>query len=98
MVGQLAGGVAHDFNTCSHGVSTATARHVADGADERDPTRRELEAIREAGERAAQLTPSACAVQPQSGVRRPREVDVNDLVQRVGVMLRRLISEIASCG
>jgi CheY-like chemotaxis protein len=57
-----------------------------------DPSWEELAAIRDAGERAAQLTRQLLLFS-RKAVFEPRELDVNDLVQRVGVMLRRLIGE-----
>jgi two-component system cell cycle sensor histidine kinase/response regulator CckA len=60
--------------------------------DDADPRRHELASIRDAGERAAQLTRQLLLFS-RKAVFEPSEIDVNDLVRRVGVMLRRLIAE-----
>jgi two-component system, cell cycle sensor histidine kinase and response regulator CckA len=90
-IGQLAGGVAHDFNNLLTVINGYSDMLLMD-RDETASSRHELAAIRDAGERAAQLTRQLLLFS-RKAVFEPRELDVNDLVQRVGVMLRRLISE-----
>ena len=53
-VGRLASGIAHDFNnliTAINGTADLASLHL----EESDPLRRDLERIRETGERAASL-------------------------------------------
>jgi len=91
-VGQLAGGIAHDFNNlltailgytdlASHGV-----RH-----DQRDLAA-DLEEIRRAGERAVTLTRQLLAFSRKQVLER-QIVNLNDVVQELERMLRRLIGE-----
>jgi PAS domain S-box-containing protein len=90
-VGRLAGGVAHDFNnllTIINGHSelllseTAVEPHVA-GA---------LQAIHDAGQRAAGLTRQLLAFSRQS-VFEPRRIDVNDLLRESAVLIRNLMHD-----
>src|SRR5947208_3267197 len=90
-VGRLAGGVAHDFNN----VLTAIFAH-ADLLTEEfpagSPARQDLEEIRRAATRASALTRQLLAFSRQQ-VLAPVVLSVNDLVDDVGKMLRRLVGE-----
>ncbi|OGG56641.1 MAG: hypothetical protein A3F84_08440 [Candidatus Handelsmanbacteria bacterium RIFCSPLOWO2_12_FULL_64_10] len=90
-VGRLAGGIAHDFNNLLQvimGFSEFLLTRLAPG----DPSRREVEEIYKAGERAASLTRQLLAFGRRQ-VLRPKALDLNALVSDMGRMLRRLISE-----
>jgi signal transduction histidine kinase/DNA-binding LacI/PurR family transcriptional regulator len=90
-IGRLAGGVAHDFNnllTVINGNSDSLLRGLAAGASGRP----ELEDIRYAGERAANLTNQLLAFTRQQ-VLHPGRLDLNEAVRNIQTMLRRLIGE-----
>ena len=90
-VGRLAGGIAHDFNnmlTAINGYSSLTLRRLS--AD--DPLRHNIEEIKKAGERSASLTNQLLAFSRQQ-VLKPRILDVNQTVNDVSFMLKRLIGE-----
>src|SRR5258708_1740535 len=55
-VGRLAGGVSHDFNNVLSVILSYTTLILSD-LNDNDPLRADLEEIRQAGERAADLTP-----------------------------------------
>jgi two-component system, cell cycle sensor histidine kinase and response regulator CckA len=90
-VGLLAGGIAHDFNnllTVINGYSELLADNLAPGDYGREP----LLAIRDAGERAAALTSQLLAFSRKAIVE-PKILDLHDVVESVGRLLRRLIGE-----
>jgi two-component system cell cycle sensor histidine kinase/response regulator CckA len=90
-VGQLAGGIAHDFNnllTAILGSAQLALREV----DRSHPVREDLEEIRRAGLRAADLTRQLLAYSRRQVVA-PRVIDVNENVRALDSMLRRLIRE-----
>jgi two-component system, cell cycle sensor histidine kinase and response regulator CckA len=89
-VGRLAGGIAHDFNNL-----LVTINGLADllCTECSDPhIRRDLGAIRSAGERAAQLTGQLLAFSRRQ-VLQPQLVSMYEIVREVGGMLRRVIGE-----
>jgi two-component system, cell cycle sensor histidine kinase and response regulator CckA len=90
-VGQLAGGVAHDFNNLIQVILGNTDLSLA--ANTSEAQRREsLGEIRRSAERAADLTRQMLAFSRRQEMR-PSDVDLNTLIAGLVKMLRRLISE-----
>ncbi len=90
-VGLLAGGIAHDFNnmlTAINGYSDLTLRKL--GAD--DPLRRNIEEIKKAGVRSADLTHQLLAFSRQQ-ILQPIVLDLNEIIRDTMKMLNRLIGE-----
>jgi PAS domain S-box-containing protein len=90
-VGQLAGGVAHDFNNILTAIVGYTDLLTAEFSGN---TRQmeDLEEIRKAARRAAALTRQLLAFSRKQ-VLEPRLIDLNDVVLNLDKMLRSLISE-----
>jgi len=90
-VGLLAGGIAHDFNnllTAIGGHAAMSERATPDG----HPAKVHLEEVREAVARAASLTAQLLTF-ARRDISRPSAVNINELIQDTGVLLRRLIGE-----
>lgn len=90
-LGQLAGGVAHDFNNMLT-IITGYSELVLGCINEKEPLYNDLKAIKEAGERAAVLTSQLLTF----GRRQALEYTVIDLNTAVGTahgMLQRMIGE-----
>ena len=90
-VGKLAGGVAHDFNNLLS-VITGYTELLLFKLDGKNPARREIEEIHRAGERAAALTGQLLAFSRRQ-VLQPKLLQLPDVVENIGKMLRRLIGE-----
>lgn len=91
-IGKLTGGIAHDFNNLLT-VIIGSADVAIDLLPEDQPVAREqIETIRLAGERAAELTHRLLAFARRQPLD-PRTVDPDDLVVGMGKMLRRVIGE-----
>ncbi len=91
-VGRLAGGVAHDFNNLLTIINGHADLIMMEIKDRRDPVYENAVEIKSAGERAAGLTRQLLAFSRKQ-VMRPCLLDVNEVVNEVQRMLRRLIGE-----
>ncbi len=90
-VGRLAGGVAHDFNnllTAIRGYADLLLQRLDNGS----PHRRDVEEIRKAGDRASSLTQQLLAFSRKQ-VMVPRVLDLNEVVENMEDMIRRMIGE-----
>ncbi len=90
-VGQLAGGVAHDFNNFLT-IITGYSELLLERLGPEDGQRANLEQIKRAGERAAALTRQLLAFSRRQ-VLVPQDLDLNAIVADIDKMLRRLIGE-----
>ncbi len=90
-VGTLAGGVAHDFNNI---LTTIIGNcHLAlTTLHEKDPLFEDIQDIKKAGERAADLTRQLLAFSSKQLIQ-PRVMDINEVITDMGKMISRLIGE-----
>jgi CheY-like chemotaxis protein len=91
-VGRLAGGVAHDFNNILMSIMGYAELVGARLPEEDDGLRADIGEIRRAAERAQALTRQLLAFSRKQ-VHEPRPLDVNEVIEQVQRMLRRLIGE-----
>jgi len=90
-VGRLAGGVAHDFNNML-GVILGHAEFALEAAAEHDGLYDDLKEIQTAAQRSADLTKQLLTF-ARKQVIDPRVLDLNEAVESMLKMLRRLIGE-----
>jgi two-component system cell cycle sensor histidine kinase/response regulator CckA len=90
-VGQLAGGVAHDFNNVLTAILGFTELMIL-GRSPDDPWRADLLEIKKAGDRAAGLTRQLLAFSRKQ-ILQPKVLDINVLIAGMESMLKRLIFE-----
>ncbi|MEW5958326.1 MAG: PAS domain S-box protein, partial [Chloroflexota bacterium] len=91
-VGRLAGGVAHDFNnllTVINGYSEILLNRKLEAGD---PLRRDIEQIRQAGERAIRLTGQLLAFSRKQ-IMQVEVLDLNSIVVEMDRLLGRMIGE-----
>lgn len=90
-VGVLAGGIAHDFNnllTAINGYSDLILKRMSVA----DPSRGNVQEVRDAGSRAAALTSQLLAFSRKQTIK-PVVHDVNTVISNIEKMLRRIIRE-----
>lgn len=90
-VGRLAGGVAHDFNNILS-VIMGYAKLALDKTRAADPLREDLQEIHAAATRSADITRQFLAFARKETIS-PVTLDLNDAVERMLKMLRRLVGE-----
>jgi len=88
-IGRLAGGIAHDFNNVLT-VITGHADRIHARLHASDPLAASAEAIQRSAERATAMTRQLLAFSRKQ-VLRPEVVDLNEVVEDLAPMLRRLI-------
>ena len=90
-IGRLAGGVAHDFNN----MLAVILGHVdlaLEQVDPKKPLYSDLQEIRKAADRSASITQQLLAFARRQ-VTAPKRLDLNEAVENMLAMLRRLIGE-----
>ncbi|MBU8870975.1 MAG: PAS domain S-box protein [Gemmatimonadales bacterium] len=90
-VGQLAGGVAHDFNNML-GVILGHAEIILNQMDPSHPLHEDLTGINVAAQRSAELTRQLLGFARKQTIA-PRVLDLNEAVEGTQKMLKRLIGE-----
>ena len=90
-VGRLAGGVAHDFNNLLS-VILSYAEILLGDLKPLEPMREEVEQIRKAADRAADLTRQLLTFSRHQVVE-PKVVDLNDVLVNMDKMLQRIIGK-----
>ncbi len=90
-VGRLAGGVAHDYNNMLS-VILGYTELALDRVDESDSLHEDLEEVLSAARRSADITRQLLAFARQQTIS-PKVMDINEAVESMLKMLRRLIGE-----
>ena len=88
-IGQLTGGIAHDFNNLLVAILGYTDLAVG-LSKENTPLYNHLSEVRQAGERAADMTQKLLAFSRRQIIE-PALIDVNDLIDGIDLMINRLL-------
>ena len=90
-IGRLAGGIAHDFNNMLS-IILGNTEILLEDLDVSNPGNENLHEIQNAAQRSAQLTHQLLAFARKQTVV-PKVIDLNDIIEGMLTMLRRLIGE-----
>ncbi|WP_300457302.1 PAS domain S-box protein [Desulfobacula sp.] len=90
-IGRLAGGVAHDFNNMLS-IILGNTEMILEDLDKTNPVIKNLHEIYKAAERSTNLTRQLLAFARKQTIS-PKELDLNEAIERMLKMLRRLIGE-----
>jgi two-component system cell cycle sensor histidine kinase/response regulator CckA len=90
-IGRLAGGIAHDFNNVLS-VVLSYADLLLEQLEPHDPMRDDVNEIRNAGQRAADLTRQLLMFSRQQ-VLQPKVLDLNEVLAGLDKMLQRMVGE-----
>jgi signal transduction histidine kinase len=90
-VGRLAGGVAHDYNNMLSVILGYTELALEKVAST-DPLHNDLQEIHKAAKRSSEITQQLLAFARKQAIA-PKALDINDVIEKMLTMLRRLIGE-----
>lgn len=90
-IGQLAGGVAHDFNNVLT-VILGYSEEIMNNLHDQDPLRQDIQEIINAGQRASSLTRQLLTFSRKQVIK-PELINLNDTITNLSKMLMRLIGE-----
>ncbi len=91
-IGRFAGGIAHDFNNLLTVINGYSNLMLTTISTENEGMKENLEEINKAGNRAASLTKKLLAFSRKQ-IFQPKVINVNNLIQNMEIMLKRLLSE-----